>query len=45
LSILLGDSPNLREGLVWNASTLKITVQNERTVFEIQKPEAVPIQA
>ncbi len=26
LSILLGDSTNLREGLVWNASILKITV-------------------
>ncbi len=30
LSILLRDSTNLREGLVWNASILKITAKNQR---------------
>jgi hypothetical protein len=35
LSILLRDSTNLWEGLVWNASIFKITVKNRRTLFKI----------
>ncbi len=45
LSILLGDSTNLREGLVWNASILKITILNQSTLYKIKKPVAVHIQA
>jgi hypothetical protein len=35
LSIHLGDSTNLREGLVWNASILKKTILNRRTLLKI----------
>jgi hypothetical protein len=45
LSILLGDSMNLREGLVWNAPKMKITAKNRRSIITILKPEAVHIQA
>ncbi len=45
LSILLGDSTNLRECLVWSAPKLKIDPKNGRSFRKILKPQAVYIQA
>jgi hypothetical protein len=45
LSILLGDSTNLKEGLVRRAPKLKIVAKNRRSFIQILKPQAVPIQA
>jgi hypothetical protein len=45
LSILLGDSTNLREGLVWSTPKLKIATENRRSFIKILKPQAVHIQA
>ncbi len=44
-SILLGDSTNLQEGLVWSAPKLKIVAKNRRSFRKILKPQAVHIQA
>jgi hypothetical protein len=38
LSILLGDSTNLREGLVWSAPKLKIVARNRRSFKKVLKP-------
>jgi hypothetical protein len=38
LSILLGDTTNLREGLVWRAPKLKIVAKNQRSFLKILKP-------
>jgi hypothetical protein len=38
LSILLGDSTNLREGLVWSAPKLKIVAKNRRSFKKVLKP-------
>ncbi len=45
LSILLGDSTNLREGLVWITLKLKIAAKNRRSFIKMFKPQAVHIQA
>jgi hypothetical protein len=45
LSILLGDSMNFREGLVWSAPKLKIVAKNGRSFITILKPQAVHSQA
>ncbi len=45
LSILLGDSTNLREGLVWSTPKLKIAARNRRGFIKMLKPQAVHIQA
>jgi hypothetical protein len=45
LSILLGDSTNLREGLVLSTPKLKIAAKNRRSFIKIVKPQAVHIQA
>jgi hypothetical protein len=45
LSILLGDSTNLREGLALSAPKLEITAKNWRSKITILKAEAVHIQA
>jgi hypothetical protein len=45
LSILLGDSTNLREGLVWNAPKLKTSAKNRRSILTILKEETIHIQA
>jgi hypothetical protein len=45
VSNLLGDSTNLREGLVWSAPKLKIVAKNRRNFRKILKLQAVHIQA
>jgi hypothetical protein len=45
MSILLGDSTNLGEGLVWSTPKLKIVAKNWRSFIKILKPQAVHIQA
>ncbi len=45
LSIFLGDSMNLREGLVWSAPKLKIVAKNRRSFRKMLKPQAVHIRA
>jgi hypothetical protein len=45
LSILLGDSMNLQEGLVRSTPKLKIVAKNRRSFIKILKPQAVHIQA
>ncbi len=37
-------SMNLLEGLVFNASLLKLAGKDQRNLFKTEKPEAVPIQ-
>ncbi len=44
LAIILRDSKNLGNGLVWKASKLKMAISDWRNIFKISKPEAVPIQ-
>jgi hypothetical protein len=41
---LVVNPTNLQESLVWNASILKLALQNWRKLFKTEKPEAVPIQ-
>jgi hypothetical protein len=36
----LGDSYNLQEGLVWNASILKIAAKNQRSIVIILKADS-----
>ncbi len=38
MSILLGDSTNLREGLVWSTPKLKITAKNRKSFIKMLKP-------
>ncbi len=45
VSILIGYSTNLREGLVWSAPKLKIVAKNLRSFRKMLKPQAVHIQA